>query len=126
MAPAFAARPVAWGYGPPPGARVTLGTVGLTDVFTSVYALNADGTWVGLPNNTGGQSFICYSLFPSVSYTYGTWRYDPRIPAVNFFGPDRTPLGTLNRLNLSAPVPQGGAVSGWHCGASPGWSFVPR
>ncbi|HZY89587.1 MAG TPA: hypothetical protein VFE78_32495 [Gemmataceae bacterium] len=122
---ALPVRPAAWGYGPP-GASVTLGTVGLTDLFTSVFALNSDGTWVGLRNNLGGQSFICYSQAPPVSYTYGTWRYDARIPAVNFYGPDRAPLATLNGFNLSAPVTQGGAVSGWHCGPAPGWSFIPR
>jgi hypothetical protein len=118
-------RPAAWGYGPP-AAPVTLGTVGLTDLFTSVFALNSDGTWVGLPNGMGGHSFICYSQVPPVNYSFGTWRYDPRIPAVNFYGPDRSPLATLNGFNLSAPVPQGGAVSGWHCGPAPGWSFIPR
>jgi hypothetical protein len=122
---ALPARAVQWGYGPP-AARLTLGTVGLTDAFTSVFALNDDGTWVGLPNNQGAPSFICYSLVPPVNFTYGTWRYDPRIPAVNFYGPDRSPLATLNGFNLSAPVPQSGAVSGWHCGPAPGWSFIPR
>ncbi len=121
---AFPTRPVQWGYGPP--ARRLLGTVGLTDLFTSVFALNSDGTWVGLPNGWGGQSFICYSQVPPVNYSFGTWRYDPRIPAVNFYGPDRSPLATLNGFNLSAPVAQGGAVSGWHCGPAPGWSFIPR
>jgi hypothetical protein len=127
-APPVAALPVRlaqWGYGPPP-ARVTLGTVGLTDVLTSVFALNSDGTWVGLPNNQGGQSFICYSMLPPVNYSFGRWRYDPRIGALNFSGPDRTPLATLNGFNLGAPFPQGGPVSGWHCGPSPNWSFIPR
>jgi hypothetical protein len=122
---ALPVRPAQWGYGPP-AARVTLGTVGLTDAFTSVFALNGDGTWVGLPNNQGGQSFICYSLSPPVNFSFGTWRFDPRIPAVNFYGPDRSPLATLNGFNLSAPFPQNGAVSGWHCGPTPGWSFIPR
>jgi hypothetical protein len=122
---ALPVRPAAWGYGPPV-APVTLGTVGLTDLFTSVFALNSDGTWVGLPNGMGGQSFICYSQVPPVNYSFGTWRYDARIPAVNFYGPDRAPLATLNGFNLSARYPQGGAVSGWHCGPAPGWSFIPR
>jgi hypothetical protein len=122
---ALPARPAQWGYGPPP-ARVTLGTVGLTDVLTSVFALNSDGTWVGLPNNQGGQSFICYTMVPPVNYSFGRWRYDPRIGALNLSGPDRTPLATLNGFALGAPFPQSGPVSGWHCGPSPNWSFLPR
>jgi hypothetical protein len=122
---ALTVRPAQWGYGPH-AARAILGTVGLTDAFTSAFALNGGGTWVGLPNNQGGQSFICYSLSPPVNFSFGTWRYDPRIPAVIFYGPDRSPLATLNGFNLSAPFPQNGAVSGWHCGPAPGWSFIPR
>lgn len=121
---ALPARPAQWGFRPPVPRRM-LGTVGLTDLFTSVFALNDDGTWVGLPNGQGAPSFICYSQVPPVNYSYGTWRYDPRIPAVNFFGPDRSPLATLNGFNL-VPVQQAGAVSGWHCGPAPGWSFIPR
>src|SRR5262245_61315432 len=64
-----------------PGAPTALGTVGLTDEFTSVFALNSDHTWAGLPNNRGGQSFICYSLFPPINYSFGSWRFDPRVPA---------------------------------------------
>lgn len=107
-----------------PGAQQTLGTIGLTDASVSVFALNADQTWFGLPNGAGGQSFICFSFNPPVSYTSGIWSYDPRIPAVNLAGPDGTPLATLNGLR-PGPFPQSGAVSGWHCGPAPGWSFLP-
>jgi hypothetical protein len=45
--------------GRPPGfpwRPATLGTVGLNDPFDSVYALNTDLTWVGLPNNRGARA----------------------------------------------------------------------
>jgi hypothetical protein len=100
--------------------------VGLSDPFMSVYALNPDNTWVGLPNNQGGQSFICYSLNPNVNYFFGTWTWDPRLPAVLVYGPDNTPLATLNGLNPGVRMPQNGGVSGWHVGPPPAWNFLPR
>jgi hypothetical protein len=108
-----------------PAGNVTLGTVGISDAFVSVFALNADGTWAGLPNANGAPSFICYSLNPPANNTFGEWRFDPRIPAVNLYGLDGAPLATLNGLSPRAPAPQAGAISGWHCGPAPGWTFLP-
>ncbi len=114
------------GFFPGPRVRVRLGTVGIADRFGSGFALNSDRTWVGLPNATGGPSFFCYSLIPPVSYTFGAWAFDPRIPAVNLYGPDRTPLGTLNGLDPSVPAAQAGVVTGLQCGpALNRWSFLP-
>jgi hypothetical protein len=103
----------------------TLGTVGITDNFVSVFALNSNRTWVGLPNANGAPSFIAYSLFPPVSYTAGYWRYDPRIPAVNLYGTDGTALATLNGLAPGIPTVQYGTITGWHAGPTPTWSFLP-
>ena len=102
-----------------------IGQLGMTDVFMSIFALNDDNTWVGLPNNQGGQSFICYSLNPPINFSFGTWQFDPRLPAVNLYGPDETPLCTLSGLNPGVAAPQQGAVSGWRCGPSPNWNFLP-
>ncbi len=108
-----------------PGYNRTLGTVGITDNFVSVYALNSNGTWVGLRNANGGPSFIAYSLVPPVSYTAGYWTYDPRIPAVNMYGTDGTALATLNGLAPGIPTTQYGTITGWHAGPAPAWSFLP-
>ncbi len=102
-----------------------LGTVRLADPFASAFALNGDDTWVGLPNATGGPSFFCYSLEPSIAYVSGAWAFDPRVPAVNLYGPDGAPLATLHGLRPSVRAAQGGAVSGCHCGPAPDWSFLP-
>jgi len=103
----------------------TLGTVAITDNFSSVFALSSDRSWVGLPNRTSGPSFIAFSLYPPVSYTAGYWRYDPRGPAVNLYGTDGTPLASLNGLNPWRPTGQWGFTSAWPVSPSTGWSFLP-
>jgi hypothetical protein len=105
--------------------RPTLGTLGLTDRFSSVFALNSNGTWVGLPNGLGAPSFIGYRLSPSVYYTAGTWRYNPATRSVSLYGPDGTYLCTLNGLNPWAPVTQRGTIGGWRLGPTPTWGYIP-
>ncbi len=121
LAAGMTARLQPVGFFPGPRMRVPLGTVGIADRFASAFALCRDGTWVGLPNLTGGQSFFCYSLIPPASSTSGGWKFDPRIPAVHLYGPDRVPVGTLNGLNPGAPVPQTGVVTGLQCSPPSTW-----
>jgi len=105
--------------------RSTLGTVAITDNFASVFALNRNHTWAGLPNRTGGASFVAFSLNPPVSYTTGYWRYDPRVPGVTLFGSDGTALASINGLNPRLATGQWGTTSPWPVSPATSWSFLP-
>jgi hypothetical protein len=106
-------------------AMSRIGVVSMVDEFASAFALGADGSWAGLPNNRGGQSFICFSLVPNVNYLFGSWTFDPRIAAVHLYGPDSTPLGTLNGVDPRAPAPQSGTVTGLPVGPALVFNFIP-
>jgi hypothetical protein len=97
----------------------------MVDEFASVFALNTDNSWMGMPNNRGGQSFICFSLVPNVNYMFGSWDFDPRIITVHFYGPDNTPLATINGLDPRNPGPQSGTVTGLPVGPALAFNYFP-
>lgn len=105
--------------------RRPLGTLGVNDPFNSVFQINANNSWVGLPNADGGQSFIAVSLLPTINYYFGTWQFDPRVGIVTFFGPDGAPLATFRGLDPMFPGPQSGRITAWPIGPVTRWSYLP-